>query len=75
MAIYDDAVAIGKNYLGPAGPQFIDRQIKGHLKIEPGQLAAGNMADLARWCLISGKLIMDDDAEAQAFSEKIKALK
>ena len=73
MALYDDAVKLAKEYIGPAGQKFIDRQISSHLSIEPAQLAAGNMAELAKWCLSSGKMLIGDDKAAE-FSEKIKAL-
>ena len=73
MAIYDDAVKLAKEYIGPAGQKFIDRQISSHLSIDPAQLAAGNMEELAKWCLSSGKMLIGDDKAAE-FSDKIKAL-
>ena len=75
MALYDDVVALSKNYLGPAAAKFVDRQINTHLKIELSQLRAENMEELAKWCFISGKLLMDNKAEAKEYSEKVKALK
>jgi hypothetical protein len=74
MAVYDDLIAISKNYLGPAAAKFVDRQIIGHLGIDSSQLTSSHMEDLAKWCYISGKLLMDE-AEAKEYSEKIKGLK
>ena len=74
MSLYDEVVAVAKPYLGPAAERFVRRQITGHLDIEETQLAAHNLEELARWCYISGKLIMADD-QAQEFGNKVKALK
>jgi len=75
MALYDDVVGLAKTYMGPAAKKFVDRQISGHLDIGDGsQLAAGHLDELAKWCLTSGKLLMDE-AKAQEFSDKVKALK
>lgn len=74
MALYDDVVNIAKQYLGPAAQKFVDRQISGHLSVDKSQLTAAHMEELAKWCYTSGKLLMDD-AKAQEFSRKIKALK
>lgn len=73
MAIYDDVVNLGKGYLGPAAKKFVDRQISGHLDVDASQLATNHMEELAKWCYTSGKLLMDD-AKAQEFSNKVKAL-
>ncbi|MBT4511431.1 MAG: hypothetical protein HOC20_04375 [Chloroflexi bacterium] len=74
MALYDDVVNLGKTYMGPAAKKFVDRQISGHLDVEASKLAASHMAELAKWCYTSGKMLMDD-AKAQEFSNKVKALK
>jgi hypothetical protein len=74
VSLYNDVVELAKPYLGPAAERFIGRQISGHLNIEESQLAAQHLEELARWCYVSGKLIMGED-EAQEFSNKVKALK
>ena len=75
MALYDDVVGLAKTYMGPAAKKFVDRQISGHLDIGDGsQLAASHLDELAKWCFTSGKLLMDE-AKAQDFSDKVKALK
>ena len=61
MALYDDAVKLAKDYIGPAGKKFIDRQISSHLGIEPDQLGAGHLEELAKWCLSSGKMLIGPD--------------
>ena len=74
MALYDDVVNVAKQYLGPAAQKFVDRQIKGHLAVDKSQLGPEHLEELAKWCYTSGKLLMDD-AKAQEFSQKVKALK
>ncbi len=74
MALYDNIVALSKNYLGPAAAKFVDRQIDAHLKVDSSQLTSSHMEELAKWCYSSGKLLMDND-EAKEYSEKVKALK
>jgi hypothetical protein len=73
MSLYDDAVAIAKGYIGPVGQQFLDRQLSSHLNIKPTDLASPHIADLAKWCFTSGKLVIDAN-QATEFSDKIKAL-
>jgi hypothetical protein len=73
MALYDEAVTIAKGYIGPAGQQFLDRQLSTHLNIKPGDLAASNLGDLGKWCFTSGRLIIDEK-QATEFSDKIKTL-
>jgi hypothetical protein len=74
LSLYDDVVELAKPYLGPASERFVSRQITGHLKIEESQLSAQDLEELAKWCYVSGKLVMDDD-EAREFSSKVQALK
>ncbi|NQT74559.1 MAG: hypothetical protein HQ553_17620 [Chloroflexi bacterium] len=75
MALYDNVVELAKTYMGPAAKKFVDRQISGHLDIGDGsRLGASHVDELAKWCFTSGKLLMDE-AKAQEFSDKVKALK
>jgi hypothetical protein len=73
MALYDDVVTIAKTYIGPAGQQFIDRQLTTHLNLKPTDLTGANLADLSKWCFTSGRLIIDSN-QATEFSDKVKAL-
>ncbi len=73
MPLYDDVVKIAKDYIGPAGQKFTDRQISSHLGLSPSAISNKNMEELAKWCFISGKMLIGDD-KAKEFSEKVKAL-
>ncbi len=73
MAIYDDAVATAKTYMGPAAGKFIDKQIKS-VGADPSSVGAQHIDALATACFNAGKMLIGDD-KAQEFSNKIKALK
>jgi len=74
MALYDDVIAVARPYLGPAVERFISRQISSHLNTTAQDLAPQHLDELAKWCYVSGKLVMDE-AKAREFSEKIKVLR
>jgi hypothetical protein len=73
MRVLDKVIGVSKPYLGPAADQFIERQCKTHLKIEPGALAASQLAELAKRVEISAGLIMDP-GKASELAKKIAAL-
>ena len=73
MALYDDVVEIAKEYIGPAGQQFIDRQLSTHLNLTPAELNTSNLFELSKWCFTSGRLIIDAE-EAKSFQGRINAL-
>lgn len=72
MTLYEKVIDVSKPYLGPAAEQFIGRQCKSHLKIEPNGLGPGHLKDLAKWVQNSGALIMDA-AKAAELAQKITA--
>lgn len=75
MALYDNVLSLCKNYFGPGAEKFITRQITVHLNMEsPEHLSEQHLEELAKWCFISGKLMIAE-ADAQELSERIKALK
>jgi hypothetical protein len=75
MSLYDQVLKVATLYLGPAAEKFISRQIKSHLNLAtPQALSAQALPELARWCEISGALIMDK-AKAEEFSKKVKAIR
>jgi hypothetical protein len=75
MNLYDQVLKVATAYLGPAAEKFLQRQIKSHLKLStPQALSPQTLPELARWCEISGALIMDK-AKAEEFSKKVKAIR
>ncbi len=73
MSVYEDVVATGKTYLGPATEAFLSRQCKWHLKKQPAELTREDLPELAKWCEIGGGLVMDK-ARAAELAGKIKVL-
>lgn len=74
MDLYERVLVVARQYLGKRAERFINRQCRGHLRIEPNMLADEHLDELGRWCYMSGMLIMDQ-VQAQEFGQKIKALK
>jgi hypothetical protein len=73
--LYDSAVEVAKEYMGPSAKDFIDRQLSNHLKIKPEELDVINIKDLAKWCFYSGKLYLRDDAKAHEFEAEVANLR
>jgi hypothetical protein len=74
VALYDDAVKVAKDFVGPAGELFIQRQIATHLKLaKPRDLAPKDITQLALWCKVSFALLAND-ARAEAFRQRILSL-
>ena len=73
MSLYDNVLNVARPYLGPAAEKFLSRQID-HLDTDAQNMASQHLDELAKWCLSSGKLIMDE-SKAQELSQKVKALK
>lgn len=74
MSLYDDVVKIAKLYLGPAAERFVNRQISGHLNKTAAELSAADLEDLARWCYVSGRLVMTEE-RAKEFGEAVRKIK
>jgi hypothetical protein len=74
VSLYDDVIEVVKPYMGPASERFVSRQITGHLSIEESQLTRKHLEELAKWCYVSGKLIISED-RARELSDKVKALR
>ena len=74
MDLYERVLVVARRYLGKRAERFINRQCRGHLGIEPNMLGNEHLDELARWCYMSGMLIMYH-VESQEFGQKIRALK
>ncbi|HSX41637.1 MAG TPA: hypothetical protein VLF21_03390 [Candidatus Saccharimonadales bacterium] len=58
--LHQQVVGITENYLGPAAPRFIDRQIEFHLKKKPDELTNQDLPQLVEWVKVSLALLTDD---------------
>ena len=75
MALYDQVLDLSREYFGLGAQRFLDRQIRSHLKIEPQELTPNYLEELAKWCFVSGKLILKDEPKAKIYSDQIVHLK
>ncbi len=71
---YQRIIDITKDYLGPAAPRFVDRQINTHLKKTPDKLVDSDISSLAIR-IRSGLIVLTKDAKIveEAF-QRITAL-
>ncbi len=72
--LYDQAVLVSEEYLGPAGERFIRRQITTHLKIEPESLEKKNLPKLVNWSSIAFALLTSNQDDLDAFTQDLKSL-
>ncbi len=72
--LYDQAVQVTEEYLGPAGERFIRRQITTHLKIEPEALDKKDLPKLINWSSIAFALLTDNSEDINAFTQDLKAI-
>lgn len=73
-SLYDSVVEITADYLGPAAPRFIDRQIEGHLHKKPGTLTKKDLAKLMDWVRISVAMLTDDKQIVNNFMTELDSL-
>ena len=72
--IYQQAVEITKDYLGPAAERFINRQILFHLQKEPNLLTKKDIPQLAEWVKVSIAVLTDDKKMVDEFTERMLKL-
>lgn len=60
--LYNEAVKVSEDYLGPAGERFIRRQIATHLQIQPELLQKRHLPELAEW-LHAAFAVLTNDAQ------------
>ena len=72
--LYEQAVEIGTDFLGPAGERFMRRQISTHLNTEPENLRREDIEELVNWVRLTFALLTDDAAHIEAFANRLLAL-
>lgn len=72
-SMYDQVLGICEKYLSKDSQKFLDRQIKSHLKKEPGEIDAKDTVELAKWSLVSGGLLVGK-TRAEQMANEIVAL-
>lgn len=72
--LYAEVIAVTSDYLGPAAPRFIDRQIANHLSKIPGQLTPKDMPVLINWMRSALALLTEDSKIVSEFTERLRDL-
>lgn len=74
-SLYQQAVTITKDYLGPAAERFISRQITFHLQKAPEQLTKKDIPQLVEWVKVSIMILTEDKKMVDDFAERMLKLK
>jgi len=69
--VYQQAVLVTRDYLGPAAERFIRRQVNFHLQKEPEQLTKSDIPQLAEWIKVSIAILTEDRSMVDEFSKRI----
>lgn len=74
LSLYEHAVAICSDYLGPAGERFMRRQIATHLNKKPEELRKEDLPELTNWARLTFAMLTDEARVIDDFSERLTAL-
>lgn len=74
VTLYQQAVTITSEYLGPAAERFINRQLTYHLGKDPQELTKQDIPELAEWVKVSIAILTEDDALVKEFTKRIMNL-
>jgi hypothetical protein len=73
-SLYRQLILITEEYLGPAAPRFVDRQIIAHLNKRPEALTADDLPKLAEWTKVTMALLTSDRQVVADYGHKIDQL-
>lgn len=73
-SLYEHAVAICSDYLGPAGERFMRRQISTHLHKKPEDLKREDLPELTNWTRLTFAMLTDESQLIDDFSARLAAL-
>lgn len=72
--LHQQVVHITEDYLGPAAPRFVDRQIKFHLRKHPDAINTEDLKPLIEWIKVSLALLTDDKKMVDECVDKLNQL-
>ncbi|MDQ3123262.1 MAG: hypothetical protein M3Q14_01075 [bacterium] len=72
--LYNKAVRVTEEYLGPAGERFLRRQIENHLNIKPEELQKKNLPILINWSSIAFALLTSNEEVIDEFTQDLRSL-
>lgn len=70
-SLYNELVSIAEDYLGPAAPRFMARQIEFHLEKKPSEVTRRDIAPLEGWVRVSLALLTEDKQMANEFAMRV----
>ncbi len=70
---YDKMLKIFERYHPSGGKSVLDRQITSHLNKTPDTLTESDKNELARWGLISGRLLLGDEDAGRLVKEILRS--
>jgi hypothetical protein len=73
--LYEKAVHVSEEYLGPAGERFLRRQITTHLGIKPESLTTKHIPKLVTWVGLTFAMLTDNPNDVDNFVEALLSLK
>jgi hypothetical protein len=73
-SLYEQVVSVARQYFGPAGRRFVDRQIMNHLVVPPEQLQKQDLAKLADWMALAMAVVVEDEDLIGNFSVDLQNL-
>jgi hypothetical protein len=72
--LYQQAVDISIDYLGPAGERFMRRQITTHVRKDPEDLAHKDIDELTHWVQLTMALLTTDKTVIETFTDRLLQL-
>ncbi len=72
--LYRQVVLITEEYLGPAAPRFVARQINFHLGKSPQELVTDDLPKLVEWSKLTLGLLTEDRQVVAQFADKLARL-
>lgn len=73
-SLYEQVVSVARQYFGPAGRRFVDRQIVNHLDVPPEQLQKHDLAKLTDWMILAMAVVVEDENLISSFSVDLQKL-
>jgi hypothetical protein len=74
LDISNELIKLCNEFIGATGKTFLERQCKFHLKVDLKNIDKSHLAELAKWCQVSGGLIIGNE-KAKILKEKVLSLK
>lgn len=72
--IYQDAVNITRDYLGPAADRFVTRQVAFHLKKKPEEVTKEDIPKLVEWLKVSIAMLTEDAKMVDDCAQRVAKL-